>query len=79
MKKTITIFSKVENQEDYKFVEMSKEDIILNACIFYADEVSGKMLPMVIDEVLNEGDEFKAFSANGCRLGTDGFYVMRYY
>ena len=78
MKKQITIITSIEDVE-YKFIPMTKEDIQINATIFYFDEEQEVMQPMVIDEVMNKLDEFKAFSANGCRYGIDGFYVMRYY
>lgn len=78
MTKTTTIRTNIED-DVYKFINMTKTDIVLNAIIFYFDEDEEHMVPMVIDEVMNVDDTYKAFSANGCRYGIDGFYVMRYY
>jgi len=78
MKKTEVIRGKIDDRE-YKFVSMSISDIVINATVFCVDEEDEVMTPMVIDEILNITDEFKAFSANGCRCGIDGMYVMRYY
>lgn len=63
----------------YRFQPLEKKHIHLEATIFYYDKESSVFEPMVIDEVYNLDDEFKAFSANGCRYGLNGFYVMKYY
>jgi len=78
MTKTITIHTKIENEE-YKFVSMIEDDIRIGNVIFYLEEDTELMSPHVIDEVLNKKDKWKAFSANGCRYGIESFYIMRYY
>jgi len=78
MTRTVTIYTKIEDEE-YKFISMTKDDIRVGNVIFYLEEDNGLMSPHVIDTVLNKEDKWKAFSANGCRYGIEDFYVMRYY
>lgn len=72
MKSTI---AKIDLNKTGVFRPASSKDVFEGNIVFLvADE--NKLIRMVVEEVLNPSDDFKAFMFDGCRYGLDGLYVV---
>lgn len=78
MKKEVTIRTNIQGG-DYDFISLKPNDIKKNTTIFFFNEESEEMIPVVINEIYNLDDEFKTFSIDECEYGIDCLYQMKYY